>query len=126
MATLIGYSSPYSRMDALAVEVCSKQLRKSKLEVILKELYPEGNVPDYSTIFQALIDRLKDEMYQTFSHDECLVKLLPKLKGESIDTLAKRHSASPRTMDSIERALNKLNFQDPSRSLAQNAWCVIC
>ncbi|MBP7074389.1 MAG: hypothetical protein KBA81_03275 [Rhabdochlamydiaceae bacterium] len=126
MAIKIGYSSPYSRMDALAVEVCSNQLRKSKLEATLKELYPDGNIPDYFTIFQTLIDRIKDEMYQTFSHDACLIELLPKLKGESIDTCAKRHSASPRTMDSIERALSKLNFQCPPRSLTENNWCVIC
>ncbi len=126
MAIQSGYSSPYSRMKFLATEVCGKQLRKSKLENTLKELYPDGNVPEYSILFNTLICRLKKEVYQAFSQDECLLKLLPKMKGDTIDQYAEFYGGSIESMKRIERTLSELNYQRPPRSLAQNDWCVIC
>ena len=126
MALKTDFSSPYSRMNDLAIEVSSKQLKKRKLEATLKELYPEGNVPEYFTLLQTLVDRLKVEMYQAFSQDECLQRLLPKMKGESLAQCVEIYGGSTKSMDSIERTLNELNYHRPPRFTAKNNWCVIC
>jgi len=66
MSTNIANSRPSILMSNLAYEVCIKELRKKNLELMIKKLYPDDIVPDYSSLFQAVIDHLKVSLRRGF------------------------------------------------------------
>jgi len=125
MFTQIPNSSPYARMRTLAYEACIKELRKNNLELTIKKLYPDDTVPDYSSLFQAVIDHLKVSVKESFSKDERLSQLKSKIKGESLEECARYYTVSGENMRRIEERLRELGYEKPSKKAAEYSWCLI-
>ena len=125
MFTTIPNTSPYTRMRSLAYEVSVKELRKKNLESTIKKLYPDDTVPDYSSLFQAVIDHLKVSVKEAFSKDERLSQLKSKIKGESLEECARRYTVSGENMRRIEEHLRELGYEKPSKTTAEYSWCLI-
>ncbi len=126
MTTGLGYSSPYSRMDTLANEVCSKMLRKSKLEPAIEQLYPDGKIPKYSMLFEAILTLVKTEMHRAFSQDECLKQLQSEmLQSQTVTKCAESYAARPQSMRWIEESLQKLGYAEPPCDTSQHEWCIL-